>query len=42
MTATQRIAARIERTTDKKLLRLLNRAWWRAWFRQMNQERKAA
>ena len=24
----------IEQTTDRKLLRLLNRAWWREFFRE--------
>ena len=42
MSTPERIAAQIERTTDPKLMRLLNRAWWRAYFREMNRERKAA
>lgn len=43
MTRLAKIAAAIERTSDKKLLRLLNLAWWAEWFRiQAGEERKAA
>lgn len=44
MTRSARISAEIARTQDKKLLRLLNLAWWREFFRLMDvgEERKAA
>jgi hypothetical protein len=38
----ERIDAAIERTTDKKLLGLLNLAWWKEFFRLAERERKAA
>jgi hypothetical protein len=38
MTPLARITQAIQRTEDRKLLRLLNRAFWREFFRQQKQE----
>lgn len=38
----KRLLARIKRTEDRRTLRLLNRAWWREFFRQSDELKKAA
>jgi hypothetical protein len=34
MTRLQKLEAAIQRCVDRKLLRLLNREWWREWFKE--------
>lgn len=43
MTRLDQIRWQIHQTTDRKLIRLLNRAWWAEFFRVMREpEKKAA
>jgi len=49
MSRRERIAEVIQRTEDRKTLRLLNREWWREWFtekgendREMHETRPSA
>jgi hypothetical protein len=42
MTRLHRIAEVIAVTTDRRRLRILNRAWWKEFFRLQQQWKKAA